>query len=277
MTNPIETRVCKSAECENEYQPVYLELLGSKILRGQGWCPDCAKRASEEMDAKDKAQLLAELAHTRAEMRKRTGIKPKFMNEDFSTFKKSYQDKALAKCIQYAESFPVDHRAAGYPSLIIFSKNSWGVGKTHLSIAIMHRILDRWQGQGKGCPRLVFTSEYDLFRSIQATYNFSPEDRKYRESEEDIIKRLVYCDLLVLDDVGKEARQDPRFVQRTLFAIIDGRYSRNMPMILTANKTPEQLKSHLGHAGTDEASFDRVWEMCRGKAMAIDGKSYRRG
>jgi DNA replication protein DnaC len=47
-------------------------------------------------------------------------------------------------------------------------------------------------------------------------------------------------------------------------------------MVLTANGTIEQLKSHLGNVSSDQASFDRIWEMTEGKALAIDGESYRR-
>ena len=271
-----EKRICKNPECQKAYEPKYLGIINAKLLLGDGWCPACSRQELNRMEAAEKAQKLANISRTRSEARKRTGIPPRFMSQDFSTFEKSYQEKALENLSSYAESFPVRQRAIGYPSLIVYSKQSWGVGKTHLSCAIIHRILDRWDGEGRSCPNIVFISEYDLFRSIQATYNFSTAEKRIRESEEDIIKRLTFCDLLVIDDVGKESRQDPRFVQRILFSVIDGRYKRDIPIILTANKTPEQLKSHLGHTGSDEASFDRIWEMTQGKALAIDGSSYRR-
>ena len=262
--------------CNEEYQANYITIFATPRDLSAGTCRKCSDIIIAEREAEEEAQRLADIAHIRTEARQRTGIPVRFMAQDFSTFDKQYQGKAFDKCWKYAESFPVERRTAGQPSLIIYSKNSWGVGKTHLSAAIMHRILDRWAGEGRGCPRMVFMSEYDLFRNIQATFNYSAEDRRLRESEEDIIKRLTYCDLLVLDDVGKEARQDPRFVQRTLFAIIDGRYKLDKPMVLTANGTIEQLKSHLGNVSSDQASFDRIWEMTEGKALAIDGESYRR-
>ena len=92
-----------------------------------------------------------------------------------------------------------------------------------------------------------------------------------RESEDDIIKSIVYADLVVLDDVGKEKRADPRFIQRTIYSIIDGRYKQQLPLILTANLDPNGLKEHL-----ESASFDRVWELTGGKSIRMDGKSFRR-
>ena len=157
----------------------------------------------------------------------------------------------------------------GHPSLFIYG--DWGTGKTHLSCAIAHRIFDRWNGGERGCPRVVFVSEPDLFRRIQATYSFNKEEREIRESEDNIIKGISYCDLLILDDVGKERRSDPRFVQRTLFAIVDNRYRLELPMVITANFDVDGLKKHL-----EDASFDRFFEMTKGSYVKMDGESYRR-
>lgn len=241
-----------------------------KLLKGDGYCPACAKKVYEEEVAKEEADRLAEIAGIRRKRRESSGIPPKFMNEDFSTFKKGWQDKALKTCWNYAEGFPVDKRPKGYRSLYLWSTESWGTGKTHLACAVIHRILDRWKGE-RSCPRVVFLSEPELFRRIQATYSFNHEERQVRESEDDILKGIIYADLLLLDDVGKEKRADPRFIQRTIYSIIDGRYKNELPIVITANLDPTNLKEHL-----ESASFDRVFEMMQGKSIRVDGKSYRR-
>ena len=82
--------------------------------------------------------------------------------------------------------------------------------------------------------------------------------------------------MLIIDDVGKEKRNDPKFVQRTLFKIIDGRYKGARPVVITANLNPTQLKRYLGAGGEDEASFDRLWGMTNGEFFNIEGESYRR-
>jgi len=247
-------------------------MLQTKILRGDGYCPDCAKQVYDEEVAREEAARQAEVARVRRQHRLSSGIPPKFMNSDFSTFEKGWQDKAFKLCWDYAEGFPVDRYPAGYRSLYLWSTESWGTGKTHLASAICHRIYDRWTGTGnKGCPRIIFLSEPELFRRIQATYSFTREESQIRESEDDIIKSIVYADLVVLDDVGKEKRADPRFIQRTIYAIIDGRYKNQLPLIITANLDPNQLKEHL-----ESASFDRVFEMIQGKSIRMDGRSFRR-
>lgn len=275
-----ETKVCKDRDCQQEYEPKYYDLLGSHLLVGQGWCPDCANRASNELEAKDKATALADVARRRREARTRTKIPPKYMNEDFSTFKKGRGkqiDAAFELCWQYAEEYPADKKPEGYRSLYIYSENSWRVGKTHLSCAIAHRILDRWQDGDTPCPRVRWVSEPQLFSKIEASFNYTIEEKQILPNKDDIINDLIYADLLILDDVGKEKRQDPKFVQRTLFAIINGRCDRDYPIIFTANLKPALLKGHLGKGGTDEASYERLLEMCHGKGIQIDGESYRRG
>jgi len=167
--------------------------------------------------------------------------------------------------------------------MVMFSEASWGVGKTHLAGAIAHRILDRWQGDPFMCP-VLFVSEPDILLQITATYNFNLEEKQTRESESDIINRLIAVPLLIIDDVGKRKVSDLRFVQRIHFSIIDGRYKKLKPIVLTANLDSEGLGRYLGGInpaeartdGVDEATLDRLIEMCGGQFDKMDGKSYRR-
>jgi len=125
------------------------------------------------------------------------------------------------------------------------------------------------------CP-VKFVSEYDLFYRIQASYDYNAEEKRMLPSEADIIKEMIIPSLLIIDDVGKRRVQDSRFVQRVYFAIIDGRYKSEKPMVITANLDPEKLKGYLGGRIGDEATFDRVWEMVGGKVIHVEGSSYRR-
>lgn len=271
-----ETRKCKNPECGKDYEPQYLEVMSLKLLRGAGFCPECAQAELKRRDEEEKAQLLADISRRRREARARTGIPDKFMNEDFSTFKYKNNknlNEAFHICWEYAEVYPIGQRPLKYPSLYIFG--DVGLGKTHLSCAIGHRLLDRWTGEGI-YPKIIWVSEPDLYQRIQASYNYTAEERQMLPTEDDIIKGLQYCDLLILDDVGKEKRQDPRFIQRTLFKVINGRYDHDLPMIITANLNPTELKLHLGSGVGADASFDRFFEMCEGEQVHLEGESYRK-
>lgn len=286
-----EPRVCRNPECKKEYQAEIICLMGVRLLRGEGYCSDCAKKELESQEAKELAVKQATITSQRRQWRDTCGIPRKFMLQEFKGFDTQREGcsgltKAYEKCLNYANKFPLDQSYLGYPSLLLVSDSSWGIGKTHLACSIAHNILNRWNGEGinwevwngelfkSSCP-VRFISEPDLFLQIQATYNYSPEEKPYRDSETDIINKLVSVRLLLIDDVGKRRVQDPRFVQRVLFSIIDGRYKAMRPMVVTANLSPEGLKLYLGGGG-DEASFDRLWEMVKGKFIKIEGESYRR-
>ena len=237
-------------------------------------CPDCQKKYAEDEAAKEEAARKLVIAAKRKEWRENCGIPHKFMTEQFDTFDKSRQPDKYELCLKYAESYPlIDSR--GYPSLVLYSEQSWGVGKTHLVCSIAHHILNRWDGEDIGRP-VLFISEPDLYLRIQATYNYSPEERYYRESETDIINQLTRVPLLIMDDVGKRRTHDPRFVQRVMFAVIDGRYKDMRPMVMTANLSPQKLAVYLGGGQGDEASFDRLMEMVGGEFIRMEGESFRR-
>jgi DNA replication protein DnaC len=123
---------------------------------------------------------------------------------------------------------------------------------------------------------VLFISEPDIYRRIQSTYNYSPEEGKYRETEQDIVRRLIGARLLILDDLGKERRSDMKFIQRILFAIVDGRYSAKLPMVITTNLSQERLKDYLGGGLGEEATYDRLIEMTGRKFLRMQGESYRK-
>ncbi len=270
QTIPTEKRVCINPECKAEYDAKVLPYMGRTILLGQGRCQACCQKIYDAEIARE--QL--EISYTRRKWRHECGIPLKFMSQNFSTFEKKRQPEAYKVCSDYAEKYPVAN-SQGYHSLLLFSDKSWGVGKTHLACSIGHRILDRWNGEQMSCP-VRFISEPEIFTQIQATYSFSSEEKKYRDSESDIINSLIGVRLLIIDDVGKRRVQNMEFVQRVLFAIIDGRYKRERPMVITANLNPAGLKVYLGGGVGDEASWDRLYEMCKGKGQPMEGESYRR-
>jgi hypothetical protein len=256
-------------------------------------CPDCVAKGHELAEA----VFLSECAAIRLKWRQSSGIPPKFQNQDFNTFKleKCGNTAKIAKvCQDYANGYPVSYRdyikaqRKAYPSLVLFSAEDRsgkydlaGVGKTHLACSIGHRLLDRWQGEemyqdgaGKWLCRktnpVLFVSEYEIYRKIQNTWTYSQEEKQKLDSELDIINQLIYRDLLILDDIGKEPRKDMDFVQRILFAIIDGRYKAMRPIVLTSNKDSDNLAAYLG-----QPSFDRIFEMTGGTLWQVEGKSYR--
>jgi DNA replication protein DnaC len=267
--------------------PQAFDITWTERILGGPRCPACWEKKKQEDEKAAEEARIAAFAGRRRAARLTCGIPEKYQNEDFSTFDLTgYRERfksVFDKTWKYAENFPLAECGKGYRSMVLYSEESWGVGKTHLACAIAHRVLDRWTGVPSFVPVRV-VSEYDLLMQIIETYSFSQEEKQYRESETDIIRHLIFTPLLIIDDVGKRKVADLRFVQRIHFAIINGRYNNMRPIILTANLDMEALGRYLGGVnpdresaeGADEASLDRLAEMCGGVFTRIDGKSYRR-
>jgi DNA replication protein DnaC len=203
-----------------------------------------------------------------------------FQLKDFGNFntKRGNLKKIYDVSLKYANDFPIDYvdwlrnNKKAFPSMIFGSKE-FGAGKTHLSCAVAHRILDRWNGENVPCP-IYFISEGDIYRNIIATYSYSFEEKIQKDSEDDIIKHLIHLPLLIIDDLGKEIRNDLKFVQRIMFNLIDGRYMANRPVIITTNMNGEEIVRYLGD-GNDSACYNRLVEMCQGNIWEITAESYR--
>lgn len=67
--------------------------------------------------------------------------------------------------------------------------------------------------------------------------------------------RYQECSLLILDDLGVERVTE--WSLEILFKIVDYRYNEELPILITTNCTPEELKEHVG-----DRIFDRIRSMC---------------
>lgn len=130
-----------------------------------------------------------------------------------------------------------------------------GNGKTHLAAAIVNDLSE------KGYI-VVFQSVPELLQRIRSTFN-----SENKENETQIMRALLECDLLILDDIGAEKTTE--WVEEKLFNIIDGRYRKELPTLYTSNLQPKELQNQVG-----KRSYDRMVET----SLTVENKaeSYRR-
>lgn len=86
-------------------------------------------------------------------------------------------------------------------------------------------------------------------------------ERSFNESgsgHDQLIRRFQYCDVLIIDDIGK-ARLTDR-VESDLFDIVDHRYSEEKPMCFTTQFTGEPLRNRFGCKETGAAIVRRIIE-----------------
>jgi DNA replication protein DnaC len=137
---------------------------------------------------------------------------------------------------------------------------SLGNGKTHLAGAIVNK------SRAAGIPA-VLISTVSLLMKLQACNR-----KNSTEDEAHLIERYASVPVLALDDLGKE-RLSPEWAPKTFYALINERYERKLPLIVTSNAAYSILLSTKyallhemrGNEGLDKSLgpsiIDRIREM----------------
>ena len=76
--------------------------------------------------------------------------------------------------------------------------------------------------------------------------------------------------LLIIDDLGVERNSE--FTRELVFSVIDSRYRSQLPLIVTTNLTPEQMRNPEDLARA--RIYDRVLERCT--PIRVDGQNIRK-
>ena len=111
---------------------------------------------------------------------------------------------------------------------------------------------------GKGVP-VVMTSFVKLLEIIQST-----------GQESTILSNLNSAQLVIFDDLGAERGTD--YTLEKVYNIVDSRYRKRLPMILTTNLTIEQMKDEQDIRYS--RIYDRIFESCY--PMQFTGPSWRK-
>lgn len=107
----------------------------------------------------------------------------------------------------------------------------YGCGKTHLAAAVGHQRLERGDA-------VLFVTTPDLLDHLRGA--FSPRsDTTYDE----LFERVRETDVLILDDLGVENPSE--WAKEKLFQLLNHRYSRRMPTIITTNCDLDSLDPRI--------------------------------
>lgn len=215
------------------------------------------KRLAEEAERqRQEAARKERIARQLAE----SGMKPRFLARTFANFQTNTPGRTKAHRIakEYADNFAA-HLANGDG---LYIEGTFGTGKTHLAAAIAIDLME----QGRS---VIFKTADDLLRDIKATF-----DETGRQ-EQRVVDKLKNCDLLVIDDIGKEQATDWSTAQ--LYAIINDRYERMKPLIITTNFNETDLVAVESPKGVGEhrirAILSRLHETCR--LMTMNWQDWR--
>lgn len=209
----------------------------------------CRCDREKEEERKRVVQTEKDMAYTE-KLRRASLMDGKFERSTFENFKPNkFNARNLKLCKRYATAF--DLMMEKNQGLILWG--DVGTGKSYAAACIANYLLDRK-------TPVVMTSFVRILSAIQ----------KGRDQEEHIISRLNKAKLVIFDDLGAE--RDTSFGVEKVYSIVDERYQKQLPMILTTNLTLSQMKQE-----TDirfSRIYDRIFETCY--PMQFTGPSWRR-
>jgi DNA replication protein DnaC len=203
-------------------------------------------------------------AHHRARLAG-AGIPVKYAAATFDTFRAYSPNLIEARRITqaWAESYPaIPRRADDTAGRGLVLSGPAGVGKTHLAAVLLKHVIAT-----TGCWGLFYTTK-DLLWQIRQSYNPT-----IQTTELEVLRPIMTCDVLVLDDLGEERVSE--WVAETMSLIVNTRYNANKPIICTTNYAdvddPEEVNGLLWRVGFRIHS--RLHEMC--EFVELQGASYR--
>ena len=131
-----------------------------------------------------------------------------------------------------------------------------GLGKTHLSTAVAHRIIERGFD-------VFYTGAIEMFSDFERARFGMGEDKRDATGD---IARYTECDLLILDDLGTEATN--QFTTSCLYLVLNNRINLHRPTIINTNLTGAEIKSRYA---------DRITSRLFGefKVLRFEGQDIR--
>jgi DNA replication protein DnaC len=145
-------------------------------------------------------------------------------------------DRSLAEALLTARRF-VEEYPAGTAGKGLLFVGKEGLGKTHLAVGVLQRLVRERGVKG------LFCDYRELLKSIQNSYN--PE---VRTTELDLLKPVFAAEVLALDDLG--AQKPNEWVWDTVALILNTRYNDRQTTIITTNY-PD-----LPAAGSDRSDLE---------------------
>lgn len=148
-----------------------------------------------------------------------------FSLEYYREDEKAYRqmEKVLAACKRYADNFRADS-----PSFLFWGGT--GLGKTHLSLAIAGKAIEKGFG-------VVYGSAQSFAVALERERFLREQDMA---EDADVQSQLTDCDLLILDDLGTESSSN--YVKSAFYDIINSRMMKNKPTLISTNLTMKDLE-----------------------------------
>ena len=204
------------------------------------------RKAEEEREAADLAEKRLKSERARRSRYLKAGIPKRFLDARVQ----------LPQSAAYLSDFAEAH---GH-GLYIHGKS--GRGKTYAASALAKEFVDAGYS-------VTFTTAGRMLESVKSTFDGNG-------STADELARYTTCDMLILDDLGKENTRE--WSVNTIFMVMNERYEAMLPIIITSNFSPAEIAGKMGRRGEREAAeaiASRIAETCT--AVYLSGPDRRTG
>lgn len=172
------------------------------------------------------------------------GVPPRYADCSFRAFKTTRESVAESEQLQRAKSVAERYveeflGEGGFATHGLLFHGPPGVGKTHLSVAVLTEIIRRYRVRG------LFVDFTTLIHQIQSTFEPGSPDSKQR-----LLDPVTDAEILVLDELG--AQKPSPWVREILYLVMNSRYNRRLPTLFTSNYAPGSGKAERDR-GLDRA------------------------
>ena len=234
--------------CEKCGDPIQKDIVILNVLRRVPIVCSCRKKELEEKAIEDE--------NKEKQIRLNSIFKNSLMDEKFKqcTFENWNHDIGSEKIFNICSKYASNFNEAKENNIGLLIYGTPGNGKTHATACIANYLMQ------KGIPTICVSINKMLER-IKETYSSYG-----KEGEETVLKSLSNADLLIIDDLGTEQKNE--WSASKIYNIIDSRYRNSLPTIITTNININDLEN-MYHKRT----YDRLMEMCT--PVVSDGKSIR--
>ena len=158
---------------------------------------------------------------------------------------------ALNKARMYVREYPTDIEHKG----LLFT-GSIGVGKTHLAVGVLKRVIQEYKAKG------LFCDYRELLKKIQNSYN-----PQVNTTELELLKPVFAAELLILDDLG--AQKPSEWMWDTVALILNTRYNDKLRTIITTNYPNGQAgggeKNEAERSARELTLGDRIGDRMRSR------------
>ena len=159
--------------------------------------------------------------------------------------------QALLTARKFVDAYPVDTAGKG-----LLFMGSIGVGKTHLAVGVLRRLI-----QERGV-RGLFCDYRELLKSIQNSYN-----PQVQTTELELLRPIFASEVLVLDDLG--AQKPNEWVWDTVALILNSRYNDKLTTIITTNYPDLSAgggsQTEVERAAREQTLGDRIGDRMRSR------------